>query len=192
MLSTTKRVLKYFTLMMAVVLILVMLSFFYILPDRLDPQGRSSASCNNEALLSLLNSAGMIVTAHYTLCDDVVHDSAIYVYVHKSEEPESRQTLVFRYADYPTVAPPKIEWIDNSTLFISVGDVSQITKMLTDVEGVKIVYTIGKEEYPRDAWQKHIDKLKLSAAFIFALMLGLIYVCKKIVSSILKSKRSLG
>jgi hypothetical protein len=181
-----KLIAKYIALLISVLIIFGMLCYFYILPDRLDPQGVGSASCFVDEFPVIPNGNGMLASAHHTLCDDVVHDSAIYVFVYKSGGSESPHSLVFRYADYPTVAPPKIEWVDKSTLSISVGDVSQVTKMLTFVEGVKIVYSIGKEEYPRDAWQKHVDTLKIFSALVFVLMLGLIYACKKLLFSILR------
>lgn len=53
----------------------------------------------------------------------------MYVYVHKLGQEESRKSLVFRYADKP-VPYPKFEWINDSSLRISVGDVSQVTKQL--------------------------------------------------------------
>ena len=177
-------IVKYFILLISVLIILGMLFFFYILPDKFDPLGGGSESCITKQLPTIASSAGMVVSGQQTLCDDVVHDSAIYVHVHKSGEVESRRSLVFRYADYPSVDPPEIKWNNDSTLLISVGNVSQVTKMITFIDGVKIVYTVGNEEYPREAWQNHINNLKLFSVFVFVLMLGLTNVCKNILSSI--------
>ena len=184
MTTIVRKASQYLALTICIIVMLGMLYFLYLVPDRLDPQGANSGSCFQEALPTAANQTGLIVSAHRTYCDDFLHDSAVYVYLHRAGEPERRGSLVFRYGDYPNVASPKFEWTSNSELSISVGDVVQVTKMLSSVDGVRIVYSIGKEEYPRERWKEFTLELKAIAAIVVILMLGMAYVCKIIFDSL--------
>ena len=124
------------------------LLFFYLWYDNLDPQGGNNYNCTKVELPPVPNKSGMVVTAHNTVCDVFGGNSAIYVYVHKLGQDESKKSLVFRYADKYDVPAPTFEWTSNMSLRISVGDVSQITKQLHEIDGVKITYEIGKEDFP--------------------------------------------
>jgi len=114
-----------------------------------DPQGEANGYCIKDDLPPVQNRLSMIVTAHNTACDVLGGDSAVYVYVHSSSVADDRRNLVFRYFDRYDMAPPKIEWTDDSSVLIAVSHVSQVTKQLSMMDGIKIRYVIGAEDYPR-------------------------------------------
>lgn len=114
-----------------------------------DPQGEENSNCHSTKLNSVLNKTGMVATARNTVCDVSGGNSAIYIYVHGQDQDDGRKSLVFRYFDKVDTPPPTIEWINNSTLRISVEAVSQVTKQLPRIDGVTITYEIGKQDYSR-------------------------------------------
>lgn len=126
------------------VLSLGMLFSLFLWYKHLDPQGDPDYGCGFKEFPAVSNNANLIVTAHNTICG--FGDSNIYVYVHSISENESKKTLVFRYDDTLLDEPPKIEWINSSTLHISVGHVNEISKLIPEIGGVKVLYTIGKVE----------------------------------------------
>jgi len=140
---------KYFSLFILIPIVgcVILLGYFWY--DNLDPQGGENSYCNSVEIEPVRNKSGMVVSAHNTVCDGFGGSSAIYVYVHQLGQNESKNSLVFRYADIASVSPPKFEWISNDSLHISVDNVSQVTKQLYLMEGMKISYSIGNEDYPR-------------------------------------------
>lgn len=114
-----------------------------------DPQGEANDNCIKEDLPSVSNHSGLVVTAHNTVCDGFGGSSTIYVYVHKSGASDDRGTLVFRYGDAGYYERPKIAWTSESSVLISVGHVSEVSKKLSTMQGVDISYVIGKEDHPR-------------------------------------------
>lgn len=122
--------------------------FTALLVDGDDPQGEANAWCIKTELPSVRNGAGLIVTAHQTDCDVIGKDGAVYVYLQKEGQAENKYSLIFRYVDDPLELPPRIEWTSATSLSISVGRLSQITKQVDRAAGVNITYTIGKIAYP--------------------------------------------
>jgi hypothetical protein len=112
-----------------------------------DPQGEENSNCHLTKLKAVPNKTGMVATAYNTVCDVSGGNSAIYVHVHGLNQDDTRKSLVFRYFDKVEVPPPTIEWINDSSLRISVEAVSQVTKQLPMVDGVEITYEIGKQDY---------------------------------------------
>ena len=143
------KILKYISIVILIFFIFGVMWVGYLWYENRDPQGGSNRYCISEELPPVSNKTGMVVTAHNTVCDMLGGNSAVYVYVHKLGQEESRKSLVFRYVDNPGALLPKFKWINDLTLRISVEDVSQVTKQLNMMDGVKITYVIGNEEYPR-------------------------------------------
>jgi hypothetical protein len=113
-----------------------------------DPQGNETLSCYKAELPSVPSSAGMAVTAHNTVCGDFGGTSAIYIYVHRLGEKESRQNLVFRYSERGDWELPKISWKSENELTIQVPRVVQVTKIVRTIGPVRIKYDIGQQDYP--------------------------------------------
>jgi hypothetical protein len=131
--------------------------FTTLFTDRSDPQGGANAWCIKTELLAVPNGAGLIATAHQTDCDAIAKDGAVYVYLQKEGQTESKHTLIFRYFDLATENPPEIIWASESSLRISVGRVSTITKKVEHAAGVDITYVIGREFYPEAVGPSHRD-----------------------------------
>ncbi|MFZ6656233.1 hypothetical protein [Undibacterium sp. TJN19] len=182
--SRYRKTLKYFALALCVLCAVGISFYFYLLPNMLDPQGKSSSSCMHDKLPQVANGSGLIASAHYTVCDTSSSDSAVYVYVHKSTEPESKEFLVFRYFDKSSAAPPEINWLNKSILQISVAEVDQVTKMLNNLEDVKIVYHIGKENRSFESWRQDKKKMKIISGLAFIFLCFLIFGLIKIVRSL--------
>lgn len=143
------KICKYFAFFVLLLTVGIAVFLGYSWYESQDPQGESNSYCTSVEMPPVPNESGMVVTAHNTVCDVFGGNSAIYVHVHKVGQGESKKSLVFRYADKYDVPPPKFEWSSNDSLRISVGNVSQVTKQLYLIDGVKITYVIWKEDYPR-------------------------------------------
>ena len=112
-----------------------------------DPEGEASSSCLREELPSMPNGRGKVITGHATFCDDFVHDSAYYFYLHDDGERDSSASLFFRFGDGDG-NEPIIEWSGPSSVRVSVGKVSEVTKALDAISGVLISYDIGEKKFP--------------------------------------------
>ena len=185
---------KYSALLICALCVLIILFFFSRLPNALDPQGEARGdNCIVEELPPISNGAGMIATGHVTLCDNIVHDVATYIYVHRLGKEDSRRSLVFRFGnenDGTDDDVPKITWVGRSTLHISVGHVSEVSKQIDSLDGVKISYSIGKEDFPREYSDRYDKETIHIAEVMFVLLLVLIYVCVIFARSILKQHRA--
>jgi hypothetical protein len=165
-----RSTLKYLWLLSCVVTILAALPILYFGLIKLDPQGAQNGSCFSEPLPPTLNGRGMVASGHHTFCDDIIHDSAVYIYLHKAGDADAPNSLIFRYADDGTTAPAKIEWKDANTLSIAVGAVLQVTKLVESVDGVAIRYAIGREPVPREAWDADVRHLEYFLGFLIAVL----------------------
>lgn len=186
-----RKSLKYFALIVTGMCMLVTIAIlYYRVPAWIDPQGESNGSCDSQAIPSISNRRDMIVSGHYTVCDNIIHNSAFYIYLHRSGEPENSQSLVFRYADDPTTPGPQISWRDPITVSISVGNVIQITKLVRQLDGINVVYSIGKQELGQDVWMSWVRTSEV-IGLVLLVMLGLMAVlCFAIVRSIRNERRA--
>ncbi len=143
---------RYFLLTVSVLGIVVVLDELYVVIGPQDPLGEASDSCIKEDLPSVPNATGIVATAHVTSCSfGFAHGAeTTYVYLHKPEEKDSRQSLVFRFANAGNLYRPQMSWSDNSSLHISVSEVGEITEKIASKDGVKISYSIGKEDMSWD------------------------------------------
>jgi hypothetical protein len=138
---------KFYALAILCIFLVIALILCYVWFDNADPQGGNSAYCTSVELPAVPNGLGMIVTAHNTVCDVFGGNSAVYVHIHKLGTKENKETLVFRYSDISTYQPMNIVWTSNTSVRISVPRVSEVTKQLRTLSGVKIEYDIGKIDY---------------------------------------------
>jgi hypothetical protein len=144
------KVAKYFVLALSALCGVGLIFFFYTLYEKRDPQGDADSNCIKMDLPSVSNGFRMLATGHYTVCDyGIIHgDEETYLYVHRSEEADSRNSLVFRFGNHDDLLP-EVVWANPSSLRISVDTVNEVTKQVDSVDGVKISYTIGKERVAR-------------------------------------------
>lgn len=112
-----------------------------------DPQGGSNPWCDDFDEGSISNGNGMVISMHTTACTTLGTDVGTYVHIHREHEARSRKSLAFRFSpNYPSV--PKLEWINPTSVRISVDHVSQITKQSRYINGISVEYLIGAEDYP--------------------------------------------
>jgi hypothetical protein len=125
---------------------LATIGIWFLAPND-DPQGGAGLWCDNEELPSVRNSSDWIVTWHNTVCSGFGGNSAIYIYVHRIDEREDRENLIFRYFEHGGANLPKIEWLPDGRLLIKVDHVSQITKKIPKIDSINIEYEIREEDY---------------------------------------------
>lgn len=187
MASILGKAIRYLVLAVSSFLIVAILFGFYRLAKSIDPQGEANNCCIKMDLPPVSNGTGMIVSAHNTGCDCLMaHSIATYVYVHPSGSGDSRHSLVFRYEGGDD---PQLAWVDRSTLHITVGHIAEVSKQVDSIDGVKITYSIGVEDYPRKQGNRFMDLGKCIALFMFVVLLALIFIAAATVRSILKSRR---
>ena len=185
-----RSILKNAWLSFCAVAILTALPLLYLVSERLDPQGGSNSSCISEPLPPVSNGSGIIVSGHHTVCDNIVHDSAIYLYLHKAGGADTPSSLIFRYADDPSTALPKMEWKDNNSVLISVGDVVQVTKLVESFDGINIRYSIGREQIPREAWGLNVRHLEYLFALLVAVLVTAVVSGAFLIKSIIRDRRA--
>jgi hypothetical protein len=79
---------------------------------------------------------------------------------------------------------PKIRWASSSTLAISVGDVDDVTKMVPILDGIHIVYSVGREKFSRSDFIEEVQHLKIAAVCVLVFDLLLIIICRALIVSI--------
>lgn len=142
--------------------------------------GEASDNCAREDFAPVPNGYGLVATAHFTTCDYfIIHgDQTTYIYVNKEGTKDGRKALVFRFSNFDHLDPPEIAWSNKSTLHISVPAVGEVTKQIATIDGVKILYSIGKEDVPAgesDMNRRRIAYL-LSVLLVFLTAIGAITV----------------
>jgi hypothetical protein len=181
---------RYFVLVVSVLGIIVLLRGLYFQLGPLDSLGEDSDNCARGDVLSAPNGAGMVATAHTTSCDYfIIHgEETTFVYLHRLGEKDSKKSLVFRFYDSDSNdADPQMEWADSSNLRISVPAVWVVTKQVTSMNGVKISYSIGKEEMSR----QELARLKVhDATILFAGLVLLTAICVLTGRSLLRKKNT--
>ena len=159
---------KRIAFVLCLVIMFVFIRFFALLPDRLDPQG--GGSCAKSVYPTVTSGAGMEISGHLTVCDDLIHDAgATYLYLHKSGEPESQGSLIFRFADDPSAGSPTVKWVSPSQLVISVESVEQVSKIVPSFDGISITYVIGRENEGRGEWPKQVRRIEITAVVVAVL-----------------------
>jgi len=169
-----ERSLRYFALAVSALLIAATAYTLYLIPSRIDPQVRGPGSCFSRALPSIPNANGLIVSSYESVCDDFSLSSAVYVYLHRPGEQDDSGSLILRYANRPPDSNlPKIRWIDDKSLSISVNEAILVTKILNSSHGIRISYSIVKEDFPRDDWNKTVFTFRIfESADLFLLILS--------------------
>jgi len=183
------KVARYFLLVVSILGLFFVLKLLYNDLSPLDSLGQTDESCDTRGdFPSVPNGTGMVATGHSTGCAIVLLSTEFttYVYVHKAGEKDSAKSLVFRfYESLEFFDDPKIVWSDDSNLHISISEVGEVTKQLNSMDGVKISYSIGKEDF------SHEESLKLARHYdkiLLVLLVFLTLICALTVRSIRKQK----
>jgi hypothetical protein len=181
------RVMRYFFLTGSVLGIAVTLFGLYIMLRPRDSLGNANDNCARQDFPSIPNESGTVATSYTIDCTYfIAHgEETTFVYVHKTGQEDSRKSLVFRFANASNVDDPLITWSDGSDLRISVSEVGEVTKQLAVIDGVKILYSIGKEDAPAG----ETDRIrKRIAGVLILLLLFLTATCVLSARSIRKHK----
>jgi hypothetical protein len=182
------KIARYFLLVVSVLGIVLVLKF---LNDDIGPSdslGEASDNCARGELPTVPSNSGMVATAHFTSCTyGFAHGlETTYVYVHKAGEKDGRKFLVFRFDNGGHLDEPQITWSNNLNLHISVAAVGEVTKQIVSIDGVKISYSILKEDLSRE----ESSRIRMHyARILFAWLIFQAGVCALTVRSILKQKR---
>jgi hypothetical protein len=153
----------------------------------IDALGEASGNCVREDFSPLPNGSRLVATANLTSCDFfIIHgDQTTYIYVNKEGTKENGKSLVFRFNNFDHLDRPEIIWSDKSTLHIAVPAVGEVTKQVAAIDGVKILYLIGKEDTP--AGQSDRIRRRIGGV-LFALLIFLTAICVMTARSIQKQK----
>jgi hypothetical protein len=151
----------------------------------IDALGEDSENCVRQDFSPVSNGSGLVATAHFTSCDYfIVHgDQTTYIYVNKVGTKEDRKSLVFRFSNFDHLDPPEITWSDKSSLHISVPVVGEVTEQVAAIDGVKIFYSISKEDLPAGESEKENAHI---AEVLFPILIALIAICVMATKSIQK------
>lgn len=151
----------------------------------IDTLGEASDNCAREDFSPVPNGSGFVATAHLTSCGYfIIHgDATTYIYVHPEGTKEGRKSLVFRFSNFDHFDPPEIMWSDKSSLHISIPAVGEVTKQIATIDGVKILYSIGKEDVPAGASDRTRRRIAL---LLFVSLVFLAAICVITAKSIQK------
>lgn len=151
----------------------------------IDALGEASDNCAREDFSPVPNGSGLVATAHFTSCGYfIIHgDATTYIYVHPEGTKEGRKSLVFRFSNFDHFDPPEIMWSNKSTLHISVPAVGEVTKQIATIDGVKILYSIAKEDVPAGASDRIRRRIAL---LLFVSLVFLTAICVITAKSIQK------
>lgn len=181
---------RYFLLTVSVLGIAVTLFGLYIMLRPQDSLGNANDNCARQDFPSIPSGNGTVATSHTIDCTYfIAHgEETTFVYVHKTGQEDSRKSLVFRFANASNVDDPLIAWSDSSDLRISVSEVGEVTKQLAVIDGVKILYSIGKEDAPVGESDRIRRRI---AGVLFVLLIFLTAICVMTARSIQKLRNKI-
>jgi hypothetical protein len=177
MISRLAKFARYSLLAISVLGIFWVLDGLYVMYRPQDALGVANGDCAQGELRAVPNGAGIVATSHVTSCSfGLAHGAeTTYVYLHKSGEKDTADSLVFRFANAGNLYSPELVWTDSSTLHISVTELGEVTKQIADREGVKISYSIGKEDMSSEEDAKE-RKRDAEASFVWLIFLATICI----------------
>lgn len=184
------KIARYLLLAVSGVGIAVILFGLYKTLRPIDALGEASDNCVREEFSPVPNGSGLVATAHFTSCDYfIIHgDQTTYIYVNKDATKEGEKFLVFRFNNFDHLDPPEIMWSDKSSLHISVPAVGEVTKQVAAIDGVKIFYSIGKEDVPAGETNRIRRRI---AGVLFILLIFLTAICVMTARGIQKQRNKI-
>jgi hypothetical protein len=179
------KVVRYLLLVVSALGIVVVSVFLFNLFRPLDSLGEANDHCARQDFPSVPNGGGMVATVHLVDCTyGLAHGAeTTFIYVHKSGEKDSEESLVFRFDNLGNLDVPQITWSDNSSLYISITEVGEVTKQVNSVDGMKIGYSIGKIDVSPQEYSKLTQRY---GEILFAVLVFLGAICGLSIRSIRK------
>lgn len=120
-------------------------------------RGLKKMACGSEEKLKVEELSGVRFEVTYLSCDMLAKDEAIRVYAETTASDgawffpkwRNKRTLLFRYDPSREDSPlPRIVRTSQSTVLISIPEVSSISQQEHSWAGMSINYSIGKIDYP--------------------------------------------
>jgi hypothetical protein len=108
-----------------------------------DPQGEATSNCDRVQAQAINNDAGMTVSTHTTACTTLGTTIATYVYVHPTGSVETKENLVFRFAEVPGKENMQLSWLGPNKILIRCGEIGSVTRLETTIGAISIKYEIG-------------------------------------------------
>lgn len=139
-----------------IIIVVVALGGMYIVVSAVR-FGLSRASCRSEEKLKIEDLSGVSFDVVYSNCDTLAKDEAITVYARKIDRRESgifsrlmnRRVPLFSYDPGRYDNPlPSITRPSESTIHISVAEVSEIFEQKQQWENMSVNYEVGYVYYP--------------------------------------------
>lgn len=182
------KLVRYFVLTVSVLGVAVVVFGLYIMLRPQGSLGEASDNCVREDFPAVPNGSGMVATSHTVSCDYfIAHgEETTFIYLHKLGANDSRKSLIFRFGNADNnFDNPQLIWSDNLNLHISISEVGEVTKEIGSTDGVKISYSIGKEDSPAGESDKIRRRI---AAVLFVVLILLTAICVVTTRSIQKQK----
>jgi hypothetical protein len=117
-----------------------------------DGSGDGNPSCFQEALRAVSGPGGWSITGRHQYCDDVFHSSDVDLYISEVNTAAHRKYLFLSYSPDGGAPDPNIIWVDKSHVNISLGHVTDISRIKSEINGVSFKYDIVGETLPRPSW----------------------------------------
>ena len=119
-------------------------------------RGLKRIACGSEERLKVEELSGVRFEVTYLSCDTLAKDEAIRVYAERMaldgawfSKWRNKRTLLLRYDPAREDSPlPTIVRTSQSTILISIPEVSSISQQDQEWAGMSIKYDIGKIDYP--------------------------------------------
>jgi len=147
----TKRIQKDHVMAAALIsgLLLLVVGVFLVYRGQRDDEGEANAYCERFPLETLSGPSGWVISGHMTGCSPPAASVGGYVYIHPKDARQSIEYLAFRYVDGSKGDDITYRWVDERTVEISLREAGEITRMKKWMGPIRIVYDIGKVDYPR-------------------------------------------
>jgi len=174
---------RYLFLGVSILGIAIVSVFLFTFFRPLDSLGEANDNCARQDFPSVSNDSGLVATAHLADCTyGLAHGSeTTFVYVHKPEDKDSADSLVFRFDNLGNQDKPQIMWDGKSNLHIAISEVGEVTKQVDSILTTRITYSIGKIDVSHEEYTKLTRRYE---EILFAALFLLVSICALTMRSI--------
>jgi hypothetical protein len=112
-------------------------------------------ACISEGMKTIPDLSGIKVEVVYTNCDTLAKEESISIYLSRAKKESwfakwrNHRTLVFSYDPARSDSPlPSVTRPSDSTVLISVPEISSVIHQSRNWQNISIAYNLGKVDYP--------------------------------------------